>query len=73
MTVALQPLQMTEYYLLRNIIAELFGYRLCYAKNEVAIISAKSALRLGFSSTTSTISRRWFLMVSSQLIPRLES
>ena len=41
MTVALQPLQMTEYYLQRNVIAEFFGYRL-WLESDVATLLDKS-------------------------------
>lgn len=44
MTVALQPLQMTEYYLQRNVIAELFGYRLWLESDVTSLLDKATEL-----------------------------
>ena len=44
MTVALHPLQMTEYYLQRNVIAEFFGYRLWLESDVTSLLDKATEL-----------------------------
>jgi len=69
MTVALQPLQMTEYYLQRNVIAELFGYRL-WLESDVATLLDKATELARQDATPTFILTELIVFLNNQKIVR---
>ena len=69
MTVAFQPLQMTEYYLQRNVIAELFGYRL-WLESDVATLLDKATELARQDVTPTFILTELIVFLNNQKIVR---
>jgi len=69
MTVAQQPLQMNEYYLQRNVIAELFGYRL-WLESDVTTLLDKAIELTRHDVTPTFILTELIVFLNSQKIVR---